>query len=156
MSGKRKKGGIWVEESTILCEITCDDGSIYKIAACIRARLLEVNLRLLEEPELLNTKVDSLQLSRCNALASHGRFYRFVCSESGRCDEYSKVAADLRRVHSLFQGPAGDGIVCIVVLWLFSMSVCLIETTFSFFRCLLHVRSSRRTKTILILRRIKK
>ncbi|CBK22195.2 uncharacterized protein [Blastocystis hominis] len=56
VSGKRKKGGIWVEESTILCEITCDDGSVYKIAACIRARLLEVNLRLLEEPELLNTK----------------------------------------------------------------------------------------------------
>ena len=47
-----------MEESTILCEITCDDGSVYKIAACIRARLLEVNLRLLEEPELLNTKVE--------------------------------------------------------------------------------------------------
>ena len=41
----------------MLCEITCDDGSVYKIAACIRARLLEINMRLLEEPSLLNTKV---------------------------------------------------------------------------------------------------
>ena len=40
----------------MLCEITCDDGSVYKIAACIRARLLEINMRLLEEPSLLNTK----------------------------------------------------------------------------------------------------
>ncbi|KAM7457511.1 hypothetical protein BLSTO_01726 [Blastocystis sp. subtype 1] len=54
--GKRKKGGIWVDETTILCEITCDDGSVYKIPSCIRARLAEVNSRLLEEPNLLNEK----------------------------------------------------------------------------------------------------
>lgn len=57
MQGKRKKGGIWVDETTILCEITCDDGSVYKIPSCIRARLAEVNSRLLEEPNLLNEKV---------------------------------------------------------------------------------------------------
>ena len=46
-----------MDETTILCEITCDDGSGYKIPSCIRARLAEVNSRLLEEPNLLNEKV---------------------------------------------------------------------------------------------------
>ncbi|KAK8792705.1 hypothetical protein WA171_002657, partial [Blastocystis sp. BT1] len=56
VQGKRKKGGIWVEEGTVLCDITCDDGSVYSICACLRGRLLEVNSRLLEEPWLLNQK----------------------------------------------------------------------------------------------------
>ena len=46
-----------MDESTVLCEITCDDGSVYRIPSCIRARLAEVNSRLLEEPNLLNEKV---------------------------------------------------------------------------------------------------
>ena len=46
-----------MDESTILSEITCDDGSVYRIPRCIRARLAEVNSRLLEEPNLLNEKV---------------------------------------------------------------------------------------------------
>ena len=33
VQGKRKKGGIWVEEGTILCDITCEDGSVYHIPA---------------------------------------------------------------------------------------------------------------------------
>ena len=33
VQGKRKKGGIWVEEGTVLCDITCDDGSVYSICA---------------------------------------------------------------------------------------------------------------------------
>lgn len=46
-----------MDETTVLCEITCDDGSVYKICSCLRGRLVEVNTRLLEEPNLLNTKV---------------------------------------------------------------------------------------------------
>ena len=57
VQGKRKKGGIWVDESTVLCEITCDDNSSYSICSCLRGRLIEVNTRLLEEPGLLNSKV---------------------------------------------------------------------------------------------------
>ena len=46
-----------MDESTVLCEITCDDNSTYTICSCLRGRLIEVNTRLLEEPGLLNTKV---------------------------------------------------------------------------------------------------
>ena len=64
-----------MDESTVLCEITCDDGSVYKICSCIRGRLVEVNTRLLENPELLNTRV---------SFCFSGVFWNFLISSPAR------------------------------------------------------------------------
>jgi glycine cleavage system H lipoate-binding protein len=47
-----------VDESR-LCDVICEDGSRYKVRACIRGHLLEMNERLKDEPELLNCKAST-------------------------------------------------------------------------------------------------
>ena len=38
VSGKRKKGGTWLDPTHPLCMITCNDGTEYSVSASIRAR----------------------------------------------------------------------------------------------------------------------
>jgi len=44
-------------ETSPLCHITCDDGNVYNVLASIRGKLIEVNERLLSDPQLLVHKV---------------------------------------------------------------------------------------------------
>lgn len=57
VKGKWKKGGQKVQNQSVLCSIECDDGSIYKISACITGKIIEINRQLIEEPGLLARKV---------------------------------------------------------------------------------------------------
>ena len=50
-------------ESSPLCRITCDDGTVYTVCATIRAQLIELNERLLSQPQVLVHKVRSLLVS---------------------------------------------------------------------------------------------
>lgn len=56
VKGKWKKGGQKVQNQSVLCSIECDDGSIYKISACITGKIIEINRQLIEEPGLLARK----------------------------------------------------------------------------------------------------
>lgn len=57
--GKSKKGGIWLEPLSPLCDVTCTDGSKYRFYSCIRGHLLEVNENLIAKPDMLRTKAAS-------------------------------------------------------------------------------------------------
>lgn len=59
VKGKRKKGGIILKPDANLAQITCDDGTEYMLKACVPGTLLEVNERLMEQPDLLMTKSSS-------------------------------------------------------------------------------------------------
>lgn len=54
VSGKRKRGGLVCQTTTILCEVECSDGFVAPVRAAANGRLLEVNQRLLKEPGLLS------------------------------------------------------------------------------------------------------
>jgi len=54
VSGKRKRGSQLIHSSTHLCSITTaakDGGKSYKIRSCVEGKLLEINTRLLTNPQ---------------------------------------------------------------------------------------------------------
>jgi hypothetical protein len=53
VSGKSKHGAQPLQSNSNLCYLTCDDGSTYTIKCCMIGKLVEVNERLIENPELL-------------------------------------------------------------------------------------------------------
>ncbi|OQR98600.1 hypothetical protein ACHHYP_08347 [Achlya hypogyna] len=56
VSGKKKKGGVWFNPSSIVCKVVCSNEATYTLRSCIRGALIEFNERLLEAPELLTRK----------------------------------------------------------------------------------------------------
>lgn len=52
-SGKGKKGAMNLQPTSALAIITCKDDTQYKIISCITGKLIEVNERLIDNPELL-------------------------------------------------------------------------------------------------------
>ena len=57
MVGKAKKGGQKLKPNTILCKLYCTDESVYSVVAGIKASLLEVNKKLIQNPRWLVTDV---------------------------------------------------------------------------------------------------
>jgi hypothetical protein len=57
--GKAKRGGLWMEPASPLCDVTCADGSKYRLYSCVRGHLLEINERLVTHPELLVSRTNS-------------------------------------------------------------------------------------------------
>lgn len=57
--GKNKRGGQILQPESIICRMTCTDGSCYVIRACIKAKLIEVNEKLIENPNLILSKPTS-------------------------------------------------------------------------------------------------
>ena len=53
LSGKRKKGAVWVEAETVLATATTADGRTWPLRAGMRGSLVECNLRLQAHPSLL-------------------------------------------------------------------------------------------------------
>lgn len=53
ISGKTKKGGSWVQPQSKVCLIHCENGQIWKVVPAIRGRIIEINERLMKEPDLL-------------------------------------------------------------------------------------------------------
>lgn len=53
VSGKGKKGGMILQPLSSLAIITCNDGTTYKVLSCITGKLIEINERLLKNPELI-------------------------------------------------------------------------------------------------------
>ena len=55
--GKKKKGAQWLENNSVLCEITCSDNSVWKVYSCVRGSLLEINENIIKNPQLLLEQV---------------------------------------------------------------------------------------------------
>lgn len=56
VKGKRKRGGIVVEERTKLCTLTCDTGDVYSVQCAVKGTILEYNIALQENPNLVANK----------------------------------------------------------------------------------------------------
>jgi hypothetical protein len=56
LSGKRKKGAVWVEAETVLATAVTEDGRVWPLRAGMRGSLVEFNTRLLERPALLTRR----------------------------------------------------------------------------------------------------
>ncbi|KAG7388051.1 Mitochondrial inner membrane protease ATP23 [Phytophthora pseudosyringae] len=59
VTGKKKKGGRFMLQKTVLCVLKCRSGREFTLYSCIRGSLIEVNERLQKEPELLKQKHQS-------------------------------------------------------------------------------------------------
>ena len=57
-SGKGKKGAMNLQPSSALAIVTCNDDTQYKVISCITGKLIEVNERLIANPELLAQEGD--------------------------------------------------------------------------------------------------
>ncbi|XAR61620.1 hypothetical protein NMG60_11016088 [Bertholletia excelsa] len=57
VTGKRKKNAQFFESNTALCKVCTKCGS-YIVRCCVKGSLLEVNDRLIKQPELLNSAAD--------------------------------------------------------------------------------------------------
>ncbi|XP_059636975.1 uncharacterized protein LOC132279063 [Cornus florida] len=57
VTGKRKKNAQHFESNTALCKVCTNDAS-YIARCCVKGSLLEVNDRLIKQPELLNSSAD--------------------------------------------------------------------------------------------------
>ena len=58
MSGKSKSGGIRLDPRTIVCEIRCADGKVYKVRSFVgNAYVIEMNQRIVSNPQLIASKV---------------------------------------------------------------------------------------------------
>lgn len=58
VSGKGKRGGMNLQPQSTLAIITCVDDSEYKVISTITGKLIEVNERLLEQPQLIGVDGD--------------------------------------------------------------------------------------------------
>lgn len=57
VTGKRKKNAQHFESNTILCKV-CTKSDSYVVRCCVKGSLLEVNERLIKQPDLLNSLAD--------------------------------------------------------------------------------------------------
>ena len=53
--GKRKRGALGMRPKTLICTVTCADGSIHSIEALVNADLVEINHRLETQPGILQS-----------------------------------------------------------------------------------------------------
>eukprot|EP01064_Diplonema_japonicum_P009700 TRINITY_DN17167_c0_g1_i1.p1 TRINITY_DN17167_c0_g1~~TRINITY_DN17167_c0_g1_i1.p1 ORF type:complete len:222 (+),score=46.18 TRINITY_DN17167_c0_g1_i1:59-667(+) len=57
--GKKKRGGLLVKPETAIAIVTLDGGDRYKVHANTAGQLIELNTKLLTQPELLQTSRDA-------------------------------------------------------------------------------------------------
>lgn len=53
VTGKGKKGGMNMQPDSCLAIVRCNDGSEYKVLSCINGKLIEVNPRIVKNPDLM-------------------------------------------------------------------------------------------------------
>lgn len=60
MTGKGKRGAQIVQAGSTLCKVHCSDGEEYKILSAIPGKLVEMNYKLAENPNIMLTQPDDL------------------------------------------------------------------------------------------------
>ncbi|XP_076886217.1 uncharacterized protein LOC143536013 [Bidens hawaiensis] len=58
VTGKRKRNAQQFESNTALCKVCTTNDTFYIVRCCIKGSLLEVNERLIKQPELLKSSAD--------------------------------------------------------------------------------------------------
>jgi len=53
VTGKKKKGAVKCEQSSVLAVVTCNDGTEWAVKAVVPSKLIEINPRVVEDPSLL-------------------------------------------------------------------------------------------------------
>jgi len=53
--GKKKAGAVFLLPRDMICQVTVSDGSTFVVYACVRGSVIEINRRLLDNPELLGS-----------------------------------------------------------------------------------------------------
>merc|ERR1711935_349876 len=53
VKGKKKKGGVITGLKTLICNITCENGQVFEVKSIIHGSLIEVNERIIHDPEIL-------------------------------------------------------------------------------------------------------
>lgn len=56
ISGKSKKGGIWLDEDDVVCILEDENRESYPVVAGVRGRLLELNERIEENVSVISEK----------------------------------------------------------------------------------------------------
>ncbi|KAK9702807.1 Glycine cleavage H-protein [Popillia japonica] len=59
VSGKSKRGAQKLHKSSIICYIECSDDTNYPVYSCVEGKLVEINDKLITNPNLLKAKPDS-------------------------------------------------------------------------------------------------
>jgi len=57
VTGKRKRNAQHLQENSALCKVCVNDKS-FVVRCCVKGSLLEINDRLIKQPDLLNTAAD--------------------------------------------------------------------------------------------------
>jgi len=60
MTGRGKRGAQIVQAGSSLCKVICSDGEEYKLLAAVPGKLVEMNYKLLDNPNLMLTKPDDI------------------------------------------------------------------------------------------------
>jgi len=60
MTGKGKRGAQIVQAGSTLCKVHCSDGEQHKILSAVPGKLVEMNSKLAETPNIMLTKPDDL------------------------------------------------------------------------------------------------
>uniref|UniRef100_A0A453N1A8 Actin-binding transcription modulator n=1 Tax=Aegilops tauschii subsp. strangulata TaxID=200361 RepID=A0A453N1A8_AEGTS len=57
VTGKRKRNAQHLQENSALCKV-CTKDKTFVVRCCVKGQLLEINDRLMKQPDLLNTSAD--------------------------------------------------------------------------------------------------
>jgi glycine cleavage system H lipoate-binding protein len=57
VTGKRKRNAQHLQENSALCKV-CTSSNSFVVRCCVKGSLLEINDRLIKQPDLLNTSAD--------------------------------------------------------------------------------------------------
>uniref|UniRef100_A0A182MDM0 Actin-binding transcription modulator n=1 Tax=Anopheles culicifacies TaxID=139723 RepID=A0A182MDM0_9DIPT len=74
VSGRKKSGGMILQADSTLALVTCVDDSVYKVRSCVQGKLVEVNDRIVNDPDMLRLSGEGYvaivmpKLEHCDAL----------------------------------------------------------------------------------------
>uniref|UniRef100_A0A182SKV5 Protein Abitram n=1 Tax=Anopheles maculatus TaxID=74869 RepID=A0A182SKV5_9DIPT len=74
VSGRKKSGGMILQADSTLALVTCVDDSVYKVRSCVQGKLVEVNERVVDEPDMMRVSGEGYvaivmpKIEHCDAL----------------------------------------------------------------------------------------